>query len=112
MIDFANTEYLQEIAEKRFGGEMIYKKSDNKPDTGPNWMDRPAWPGITGNVVNCAGVLQESYVYVGFLPRYFTIKEHVRSDYQHFWVRKEIYEKGRDYTPESQLFSLRMERAT
>lgn len=108
MVDFSNTEYLQELAEKRFGGEFIYRKGNATPE-GINWMHGPS-PGCTGQVVNCAGVVQESYIYVGFLPRYYDPKEHVRSDYQHFWVKKSLHEPSRDYTPESQLFASKMSR--
>jgi hypothetical protein len=109
MIYFSNTEYLQELAEKRFGGEFIYKLG-NTPPEGINWMHGPS-PGCTGQVVNCAGVVQKSYRYVGFLPRYYDTKEHVRNDYQHCWVEATMYESGRDYTPESQAFTTRMERS-
>lgn len=110
MIDYSNSEYLREVAERKFGGDFIFKLG-NTPPQGINWMHGPS-PGCTGQIVNCAGVLQESYVYVGFLPRYHDTKEHVRSDYQNFWVKKSLYESGRDYTPESQLFASRMERAS
>lgn len=108
MTDYSSTEYLLEIAEGRFSGDFIYKKG-NSPPEGINWMHGPS-PGCIGQVVNCAGVVQESYVYVGFLPRYYDTKEHVRSDYQHFWVKKSIHESGRDYTPESIAFCSRMAR--
>lgn len=111
MIDYANTEYLLELAQSsRYGGDFIYRKGNDEPQ-GINWLPGP-YPGCTGQLVNCAGVVQESFIYVGFLPRYYDTKEHRRSDYQHFWVRKPLFDPDKDYTSESQLFTSRMERVS
>ena len=105
MIDIACTEYLIEIAEKK-KGDFVYKKGNSQPE-GINWAHGPS-PGCTGQLLDATGNVAVSYIYVGFLARYLNSKEHCRTDYQHIWVRKDIFEPNKDYTPESTAFTQRM----